>query len=297
MGSEFALAEYLRSIGKKATIVNKSPTARNYQFLDPDKEIIVFDKNEHVDLLHSADAIFILDISDWGRLRDIGETIRHLDIPKVCIDHHHSPNKFTDIDIIDSKASSTGELMYDFLAYLGANFNKTISTALYTCILTDTGSFRFSNTNPKAHLIAQKMVENGVNPHHIYQEVYEKNSRSKMKLLGYILQNLQYDCEGQIAWFNITQEMLSKTGADIWDTEGFPEIPRTIDGVEVSLMFTELGESKTKISMRSKGNAVVNTVAMRFGGGGHRFASGVMLECPLKEANQIVLAEARQLFR
>ncbi|MBN1350073.1 bifunctional oligoribonuclease/PAP phosphatase NrnA [candidate division KSB1 bacterium] len=296
LGSEIALAEYLRSIGKQATIVNNSPTARNYRFLDPGNEIVIFDKNTHNGILESADAFFILDISDWGRLREIGEIIQSLQKPKVCIDHHHCTNHFTEIDIIDQRASSTGEMMFDFLSFLGATFTKRISTALYTCVLTDTGSFRFSNTNSKAHIIAAKMLSNGVNPHHIYQEVYEKNSQSKMKLLGSILKNLRYECHGRLAWFNITQDMLVQAGANIWDTEGFPEIPRSIDGVEVSMMFTELEARKTKISLRSKGNTVVNTVAMKFGGGGHQFASGAVLDSPIKDANAMVLEEARQLF-
>lgn len=296
LGSELALAEYLRSVGKKTSIINKSPTARNYQFLDINEEIIIFDKYLHNDLVTSADAYFILDISDWGRLRDIGETLRGLQKPKVCIDHHHCSNKFTDFDIIDETASSTCEMIYELLSILGAKFTKSISEALYTGIMTDTGSFRFSNTNPKAHLIASLMISNGVEPYHIYQEVFEKNSPSKMKLLGFILQNINYDCNGRLAWFNITQDMLKQTRANSWDTEGFPEIPRSTDGVEVSLMFTELDENKTKISLRSKGNMIVNTVAMKLGGGGHQYASGALLEYPLRDANTLVLDEVRQLF-
>jgi len=296
LGSELALTQYLRSVGKQATIVNKSPTARNYRFLDTHNEIIVFDKSLHEQLLRSADVYFILDISDWGRLREIGEIIQTLQKPKVCIDHHHCPSKFTDIDIIDEKASSTGELIYDLLCELGAKFTKSISEAIYTCIMTDTGSFRFSNTNPKAHLIASSMLANGIDSYRIYQEVYEKKSPSKMKLQGVILSNINYDCNGQLAWFNVTQDMLKQTGANIWDTEGFPEIPRSIDGVEVSLMFTELEDNKTKISLRSKGNMIINHVAMKLGGGGHQFASGALLNYPLKDANSIVLEEVRQLF-
>lgn len=296
LGSEIALAEYLRSMGKQVTILNKSPIAPNYRFLDRDREIITYDVNEHRDLLEQAEAYFILDISDWGRMKEIGTFLKSTTKPKICIDHHHCPYQFTEMDFIDEKVSSTGELVYELLIALNAKFTTRIAEAIYTCILTDTGSFRFSNTTPRAHQIVSRLVELGVNSRQVYQEVYEQNSPAKMKLLGHILKSLKFESDGNLAWFNITQKMLKQTGANSWDTEGFADFPRSIQGVEVSLMFTELDENRTKVSFRSKGKIVVNTVAMKLGGGGHEFASGAMLEYPIQDANAIVLEETKILF-
>lgn len=296
LGCEIALAEHLRSLGKEVTILNRSPMANNYRFLDPYNEIIVFDSNENQHLLEAAEAYFILDISDWGRMKEIGNYLQSTNKPKICIDHHHCPYKFTDIDVIDSKASSTGELVFDLLVYLGAKITKRIAEAIYTCILTDTGSFRFSNTTPEAHKIAAQLVDAGVCSRSIYQSVYEQNSPEKVKLFGFVLSKLKFECRGGLAWFNVTQELLTKTNAHSWDTEGFADYPRSIRGVEVSLMFTELEENRTKVSFRSKGNIPLNSVAMKLGGGGHEFAAGALLEYPLKTANQIVLEEVRRLF-
>lgn len=296
LGSEIAMAEFLKTQGKQVKIMNCSPTPLNYSFLDPFKEIIIYETANHHSILEEADAFFILDISDWGRMREIGNYLKTTTKPKVCIDHHQSTLAFTDIDYIDPRVSSTGELVYEFLENVGIKFNKRIAEAIYTCILTDTGSFRFSNTTPRAHTIASKLIAEGVNSNRIYQEVYEQNSESKIHLLGMILQNLKFECAGQLAWFNITQKMLERAKASIWDTEGFADFPRSIRGVEVSLMFSELDDRKTKVSFRSKGHVVVNSIAMRLGGGGHEFASGALLEYPLQESNAIVLEETKRLF-
>ena len=296
LGSEIALAEYLKSIGKKAIIINKSPIADNYLFLDPSHEIMVYNAAQHQEILEAADAFFILDISDWGRMKEIGVFINSSPKPRVCIDHHNCPYKFTECDIIDPRVSSTGELVYELLLELGAKINKRMAEAIYTCILTDTGSFRFSNTTPRAHQIAAELIKLGINSRQIYQEVYEQNKPSKMKLLGFILQNLQFECNDKLVWFNITQKMLSHSRVNSWDTEGFADFPRSIRGVEVSLMFTELDKNKTKVSFRSKGKIVLNSVAMKLGGGGHEFAAGALLERPLSDSNTIVLKETKKLF-
>jgi phosphoesterase RecJ-like protein len=296
LGSEIALAEFLRLQGKDARIINCSPTPFNYSFLDNFKEILVYEPAKHLPLLEEADAFFILDISDWGRMREIANYLKITTKPKICIDHHQSTATFTDIDYIDPRVSSTGELIYELLENIGVKFNKRMAEAIYTCILTDTGSFRFSNTTPRAHTIASKFIAEGINSNRIYQEVYEQNSESKINLLGMILQSLKFECSGKVAWFNITKKMLEKSRASIWDTEGFADFPRSIRGVEVSLMFSELEDRKTKVSLRSKGHVVVNSIAMRLGGGGHEFASGALLEYPLHEANAIVLEETKRLF-
>ena len=296
LGSEIALAEYLRNVGKEVVIVNNSPLAHNYRFMDPDKEIIIYDKNEYAYLLEDADAFFILDISDWGRLKAVGEFIQNSGKPQVCIDHHHCPDGFSSLDFIDKTVSSTGELVYELLQYLNAEITPRMAEAIYTCILTDTGSFRFSNTTPRAHQIASELIQKGVNSHEIYRKVYEQNSRAKMKLLGMVLQKMKFECSGHLAWFNISKTMLDQSGASPWDTEGFADYPRSIQKVEVSVMFSELDPNRTKVSFRSKGRIAINSVAMMLGGGGHEFASGVLLDCSLKQANYIVIDEMNKLF-
>ncbi len=296
IGSEIALTQYLRQLGKEVSIVNNSSTPNNYKFLDRKEDIIVFDDAQHQQILASADAYIIVDISDWDRLRKIGQIIRTISVPKICIDHHHINYKFADIDIIYEEASSTGEIIFDFLTKMKYPIQGITADALYTCILSDTGSFRFSNTTARTHRVASHLIEAGVNAKEIYHLVYEQNSWSKMALMGEALRNLKYECEGRLAWFVLSQDMFDQCQASQWDTEGFPEIPRTIDGVEVSLMFTELSGEKVKLSLRSQGQVAINHIAEKFGGGGHHYAAGALVNKNLAETIPMVLSEIRRLL-
>ncbi|NOZ61771.1 MAG: bifunctional oligoribonuclease/PAP phosphatase NrnA [Calditrichaeota bacterium] len=296
LGSEVAMAEYLRYLKKTVHIVNISNTPTNYAFLDENGEFIHFNKEKHAELLQNADVFIILDISDWGRLKEIGEIFRETQAPTICIDHHHINYQFADVDLICEESSSTGELLYEFFERVQFPLTLRAALALYTCILTDTGSFRFSNTTSRTHFVASKLLEHSIDTKEIYSLVYEQNSRTKMALMADALLNLHYECDGKLAWFVLTKEMFEKHNASVWDTEGFPEIPRTIEGVEVSLMFTEIDDADIKISLRSKGKIVINQIAQKFGGGGHHFAAGAQVKKPLEVLVKEVLAELRRVM-
>ncbi len=295
IGSEIAFADYLRHLGKSVTIINNTPTPNNYQFLDENEQILVYEAEHHYELAAAADAYVILDISDWERLRKIGQIIKESTAPKLCIDHHHINYRFVDVDIIYEEASSTGEIVFDFLEKNNYPLNPVTAQALYTCILTDTGSFRFSNTSARTHIMAAKLLAAGINAREIYSLVYEQNSRGKMKLMGEALRSLNYEHDGQLAWFVLTQEMFRACQTTHWDTEGFAELPRSIEGVEVSLMFTELDDTKVKVSLRSKGNLAINHVAEKLGGGGHQYAAGALVNNHLAATIPMVLAEISHL--
>jgi phosphoesterase RecJ-like protein len=296
IGSEIALTHYLRDLGKEAHIINHSPTPENIEFLDGRGDIEIFDNAKHGELVRDVDAVFILDISDWERLRDLGKLLRQISVTKICIDHHPLEGRFGEVDVILTEASSTGEIMYDLLTALGARLHGKMIEALYTAILTDTGGFRFTNTNPRAHEICADLIARGVKPQHIYQEVYEKQSANKMRLLGQILSNLNFSKDGRLVWFSVTQEMMKATGTQPRDTEGFADFPRSIDGVELCLMFLETESGKVKISFRSKGKIIINGLANRFGGGGHPHASGALVEGNFQQVVQQVVSEAKELF-
>ncbi|RMF63147.1 MAG: bifunctional oligoribonuclease/PAP phosphatase NrnA [Calditrichaeota bacterium] len=297
LGSEAALALFLESLGKDAYIYNSSPVPENYRFLDPEQRMQVYDSNTHRETLLTADYIVVLDISDWNRLRQVGMDFRDVRIPKICIDHHPPYEKFGDIRLVDVEASSTGEIVYELIKYCGGTFTREIAEALYVSILTDTGSFRFTNTTANALRAAAELVECGVNPQQIYRQVYERLPVTKVRLFGYVLSNLKFEQNGKVAWVAIPAEVMKSVGARQNDTEGFADYPRVIEGVEVSLLFLEVDRNRTKISFRSKGSVPVNVVAQKFGGGGHPFASGVLIEGKMEEYIPKVLEEVSRLFR
>ena len=297
IGSEVAMAEFLRSKDKEVHIINISATPANCMFLDKNNEIAVYnasDKDQQQQI-SEADGFIFVDISDWQRLKELGQKIKNSSAHKICIDHHHCEQPFSDIDVIYEEASSTGELVFDLLKYAGFNLTRHTAISLYTCILTDTGSFRFSNTTALTHRIASELLTLGFDARVIYQEVYERNSQSKIILMGKALSHLKFECDDKLAWFIISREMFEESGAEKWDTEGFTEIPRTIDGVEVSLMFTEMASCKTKVSLRSKGKIVINDIAMKLGGGGHDFAAGAVVEKSLEETIPMALEYVKEV--
>ncbi|HOC89267.1 MAG TPA: bifunctional oligoribonuclease/PAP phosphatase NrnA [bacterium] len=297
IGSQMAMAHYLRQIGKKVVLLNCDRMPDYFHFLDPEGEIALFDEQAHEELVAGLDGCFVVDISDWARLRGLGSALRRHGIPVACIDHHIPTDEMGEVHICLQEASSTGEMIYDFLADSGAELTLPIVDAIYTCIMTDTGSFRFSNTTARTHRIAADLLERGAHYRAIYEQVYENNSKQRTLLMARLLEQMRFACDDRLAYFSLSQDLLRQTGAQLWETEGFSELPRTIARVEVSLMFTETEAGTTKVSFRSKGRVAINGMASLFGGGGHKFASGATLAMGLNQAVEAVVKEAGKLFQ
>lgn len=296
IGSQVALAEYVRRKEKKVFLINCDVTPKYFQFLDPDNKIELFSGERHNDLFATFDGCLIVDISDWARLRRVGTLIREYRLPVACIDHHIPTDDMGDVNINFQQASSTGELLYDFFCSGEEEMTQEMVDALYTCVLTDTGSFRYSNTTPRTHVIAADLLRRGAQFRRIFEEVYENYSGNRTKLMGYLLENMQFACNDRLAYFSLTQALLQQTGTELWETEGFSELARSIEGVELSLMFTETSDGRTKVSFRSKGHIPINGLANKFGGGGHKYASGALMDLALPQAIKVVLEEAKKIF-
>ncbi len=297
IGSEVAVSEILAQKGKQVHIFNHSPTPKLYDFLNVRGWIEHFDADRHEPIIQEADLVIILDISDWARLGDVGKVLQRSDVYRVCIDHHIVSDQVAHLMAIDRGASCTGEIVFDLAKRTGARVSGTLAEALYTCVLTDTGSFRFTNTTPKAHRMAAELIEKGVPFLEIYERVYEQNSPGRICLLAEAIRDLHFENGGKIAWFRVTQKMLKRCNASYWETENLPEMPRSIQGVEVTIMFAETAEGFVKISLRSKGRVSVHDLANKFGGGGHPYAAGARLQGTLDEVVPVILNEAKALFR
>jgi phosphoesterase RecJ-like protein len=297
LGAELALARGLRSLGKEVRIVNSDPVPGRYAFLDPEGDIERWRPAAFDGVMREADAVFVLDISRWERLGELGGLVREAGGTRVCIDHHPCEDGFGEIHIIDTAASATGELVYELLVALGAPLSRGILEPLYVAILTDTGGFRFSSTSPRAHEIAAAALRHGISPDMLHERLYEEFSQARTRLLGLILQNLTFECDGRLAHFLITRKMLEETGARDEETEGLVDHPRGVRGVQAVVYFMETEEGDTKISLRSRGEALdMNSFARRFGGGGHPRAAGIVLPGPIEANREKVLDAIRTLL-
>ena len=277
LGSEVALALYLKKRRKSAKIINHSATPPNYRFLDPQNEILHFDPTLHAEIVRRADVILIVDTNQLNRLRSMEPFVARSEALKVCIDHHLEDDDSADYYIVDKSAAATVEIVYRLFHHLDKNgIDKKIARALYTAIMTDTGSFRFPTTDPETHAIAAELIERGAKPQEIFQEVYEKGPINTLQLLGRALSNLRTVHNGRVAYMVVTRKMFEETATGEYQTDNFIDYAMRIGGVQIGLLFNEL-KGGVKISFRSKGKTPVNELAKEFGGNGHLNAAGARL--------------------
>jgi phosphoesterase RecJ-like protein len=290
LGSEIALAEALRSIGKQTVILNPTAPSHNYTFIDANKEVKQYQSGES---LRDIDAIFILDISRWERLGALADVVRDSGKPKICMDHHPYTGGHADYHLVNVQACASAEIVYDLVRFLGITITPAIAEPLYTAILSDTGSFSFSNTSARAHQIAFELMDFGVNWRSIFEKLYQNHSAERLKFMGKVLSTLQLDCDQKLAWITIPHQMLTDNNIHPDDVEGFVDMARNCKNVLLSVLFLEVEPDDVKISLRAKGNFNASKLASHFGGGGHNHASGIRLIGPLPQIEQTVLAEAR----
>lgn len=276
IGSTFSLYWVLKSLEKEACVYLKDSIPYRYEFLPgpPDIHRVLPDEK--------FDAVFVLDCGNLFRIGDGYERIRTVG-PLFSIDHHETNEGFGAVNVVENKASSTAEVLYNLYNLLEINYSYNMAINIYTAVFTDTGSLRYENAGPAAFMICKQMVEAGVKPSHVAQMVYESHPKERFLLLGEVLGTLRTFDDGRIAMAHVTEEMFRKTGTTSEHTDGFSEEFRKIRGVEVSVFIRQTGERRYKISMRSKGTVDVAIVCSRFGGGGHKNAAGCTIDGDLDE--------------
>lgn len=296
IGSEVALAAFLKDLGKRVSVINSSPTARNNAFLDPDNTIMVYPGDGSVRALDEADVVFILDVNSWSHVGKFGEALRKSDKPRICIDHHQGSDEgFADVVVSDTTAAATGLLIYELILAMGGEITPVIAEAVFATLVTDTGTFRFSNTDERVFLAAAALCRLGVNPFVIHRHVFSKTGGA-VKLLGAVLQTMQSTADGKIAWIRATREMFREAGANYEDSDGLLDVVRAIHGVEYCFFFKELKDGSVKISLRSNGRVDVHQIAKSLGGGGHRMAAGVTVGGPMDRAIESVISTCEKKY-
>lgn len=295
IGSEIALAAFLRDNGKTATIINHSPTPAIYDFLDPEKAIRTYLPGRDQPLISAADVIVLLDANQPDRMASMQADVLASGAVKVCIDHHPDPSQFAQVTLVDEDATSTGEIVYRLLTSgPHTTLSPRVASALYTAIMTDTGSFRYPRVDAELHRMIAHLLECGADPVDLYTKVYERWSEGRIHLLGETLAGLKSTAGGKIASVCITQEMLKRTGTSEEDTDNFTTYPMSKEGVRVGILFLELDE-EVKISFRSRGDIPINALAREFGGNGHRNAAGARIPgATLADIEPKVLNAARK---
>lgn len=288
LGSMVALSGRLRGAGVEATIVTPSRPPSSLAFVIRDTDVLVAEEPAARDVLDRAGVIAVLDTAEPKRLGAIAGDLER--VGGVLIDHHPPVGPaVVEPAIRDPSACATGELVFDLLALDGDPLTRAEADALYVAIVTDTGSFQFSNTGPRTHEIAAHLLDLGVDAEAMYRELYSVYTKGRLALIRRGLESLEVDPRAPIAWIAIDHRALTDTGARGEDMEGLVDFPRRLRGMEVGILFRGLAADRTKVSLRSNGDVDVGRVAEALGGGGHAKASGAVLESGLEASIRTVL--------
>lgn len=272
LGSMLGLYHVLKSQYKEVSMLLDDEVPKSFHFL-PGQEEICQPENP-ID----ADLLVIVDASDLER---IGQVRNMVKAPTLNIDHHISNVHFADYLYLDPDAAATGEIIYDLVKEMIKELPLESAICLYTAIATDCGFFRFSNTQAKTMKIAAQLIEAGVKPYRIAESL-EVRSVESLQIMAQVLQTLQFYQSGKIAAISVSEQIMAK-GKD--HTEGLVQYPRSLEGVDVAVMFKEVDQQTLRVSMRSH-ETDVSEVALQFGGGGHKRAAGCTLLGPVEESKQ-----------
>jgi phosphoesterase RecJ-like protein len=287
LGSMLALADALANQGKATLPVISSSLPSRYGFLNEPKLIRRFDPAE-ASAFH-ADALIVLDTGTWNQLGDFGEFMRSFHGDRLVIDHHLTQDDLGATPLVDTSAEATGRLVHEAIMSLGAPLSPNAANHLFTALAMDTGWFRHSNTTQRTFELAGALVAAGARPDILYDRLFDDNSLARLKLTGLILDRLQVLGNGRVAYTEIRREDYASTGAAPQDSEDLVNYTRSLAGIEVGLIFMEQPRGGIKVSFRSRSHVDVAQVAQKFGGGGHRLASGAIVEGPLEEVRLRVL--------
>jgi phosphoesterase RecJ-like protein len=295
IGSELALALALRAIGKQVQIVNGDAVPPHIAFIDPQHDVLVVGRDVPAADVR-PDVLVVLDTSAWAQLGPMADVVRESSAKKIVIDHHVSQDDMSALVFKDTDSEATGRLVLSAIDALGVAVTPQIASPLFTAIATDTGWFRFNSVTALTFAAAGRLVHSGAKPADVFAALYEQNTLARLHLQGRILNAAKTELDGRLIYSAATPQDLAETGAEATDTEDVVNRLLGVAGVEVGLLFLELGPDETKVSLRSRTGFDVRQVAEQFGGGGHAAASGVRYPGPLSPAIAALTAAVRKVL-
>ncbi|MEW5819761.1 MAG: bifunctional oligoribonuclease/PAP phosphatase NrnA [Cyanobacteriota bacterium] len=293
LGSALALKDICKQFGSviRLDIILYGEIPSIYQFL-PNVETIKLPNA--TDLLDIYDLAIAIDVASADRLGGSDKLFNSARKTAV-IDHHETNPLFANINLVADDASATGEIVYDLMETLDATLTKDIAIYLYTAILTDTGGFKFSNTSAKAFSVCSKLIATGIKPQEIYRLCYENRPIEMVKLHAHCVENVQLSQDKKIAWSILTRNTMNNFKAFDEHTDGIVELIRSINTVEIAILFKETKDGSLKVSFRSK-NYDICSIAKEFNGGGHKLAAGCTIKnSSMGELINLILTKVKQL--
>lgn len=297
IGAELALCRALNSMGKDARIINDTMVPYGLRFLMVDEgEILHYDPARDLEHLREADTVVVLDVGLAYRLGRMERAFLESPACKICLDHHLDHDAVFQHLLLDPYATSTGEILYPLLKAMGAKVTRDVATALFASINVDSGNFAYERCTPETFRTAADLVAAGASPYEVHLNLNWERPLEEIRLEGEVIQRLRMDPSGQVAHSEVTAEMLRQYKINPMEMPTVVNIPLSLRGVEVALLFVEMEPCSIKVSARSKGRVKVSDLAKQFGGGGHPLAAGFSVKACLDEARTRVLSATRGLL-
>jgi len=284
LGSELGLAGILESIGTHVRIVNAQATPANLKWIDPEGRLESLAEGVKPADLADRDLAIVLDTSAWAQLGAMGEVLKGMRDRVVVVDHHVSEDDICDRWFKDTSAEATARIVSEIGLRLRVPLTERIATPLYAGLSTDTGGFRFPSVSGESFRIAARLVDAGANPSAIYRELFEQDSLARLHLVGRTLAGAVTTRDGKVITSQVLQRDIKEVHAVPADTEDLINLTLAVKGTELAAILIEQPDGRIKTSFRSRGPVDCNTLAARFGGGGHRAAAGAILPGPFADA-------------
>jgi phosphoesterase RecJ-like protein len=282
IGSQLAMAFALWQLGKEVRLVNRDA---------PPTPMMVFPGVARIEVANRiddpGDAVVIMECGELSRTGVEGFERGFV----INIDHHIGNTNYGALNWFDPTAAACGEMVFDLVRELSVELSLEIATHVYIAILTDTGSFHYSNISPRTFDICRQCVAAGIDPPAIARAIFDSNNLGRLKLFGAVLSKMELDTTGRVATVYVDQKLATDCGGTYEDTEGIVNLPLTVREIEAVAFFKEAGPGDWRVSMRSKGDVDVNAIAKEFGGGGHKNASGCSAIGTLPELKSIFVAK------
>lgn len=284
LGSAAALCRGLRSIGKSAFVLHNPEVTDKYAHLTAELS---------KPAAQPGDVIVSVDVAAPGMLPDSASHL--LERIELRIDHHRGNESFSAFELVDPQAAACGQLVYDVMVSMGVHLDTPMANALYTAISTDTGCFRYANTQSHTFEVAAACAAVSKDLPMLNQVLFETNSLKRLKLQGWIVEHLQFLCGGQIAICALPLSVEKEMGLTEDDMENISGFPRSIEGVKMSATLRQQEDGVIKLSIRALPSYDACAVCAKFGGGGHRGAAGATLDMTMEQAVEAVIAAMPQL--
>lgn len=307
LGAMGAMTCAIRSTGRQATGLIYEEILSRYRFLRASQDFVVWQPQPAESVDRRFDGILVVDTCSWSQIEPVAEYLRASRLPRLVIDHHATRDDIigagaSALYVIDPSAASACELVHRLMTVMGWPIDVIAAEALMAGMTTDTGWFRFSNTDGRTLRAAAALLESGLRADHLYSQLYETRAPARLRLKGLVLGTLEFHAGDALTVMSVTKAMIEQAGAAPSDTEDLVNETMEVGKVCVSILLTDLSEGRVRVNFRSKAPEVcgrdvdVAALARQFGGGGHRRAAGAWISAPLVDARRQVIAAVLTLL-